>query len=643
MVSLSQTFDTTRVEIIAAMQARIGRGDRTKLTKQELDELIAILVAQLEEMNALGTDTKAAVEQLCAAEQALLERAYPPSSINSVYFPRYTKAIKAAIEAGRITLNGKNSYPRRWMKRNPLPGEPSSGSEARHYALDGFTYPIEVQAQLRAVTTKHANARQDSRVPIELDDYMAQVQELLASNDAIDLIIAIAAVTGRRHTEVVSLGQLSPMVDELTQLIPQAHPFMLRFEGHQKSLKRAYEILSLVPATDVLLAVEKLRACAEVLDLAGVGSEDSRMEALNARVNRRVVAALGEVLKPPVGFSQISIHRCRAAYLPIALHFFCPPNMAEQRLAQHLLGHVLLDEEAVGNAAVTGHYYQYFLTRDDKPIQARGVKLAAAGPIPLPPDDLDTDGGALMATTKATKTKAQLTQVVDGTGADVAAETVASLAATIATQALTVQEQALTIDRLSQRPLTTGVDSAEVERLQEENARLQAVNQRLRDQLEQLRAIAQRKDQFQAAQLFFQFDFSVEEEVREQGDQDGQLAGAGEREGKGEEKTAEPILAGKQLSLAVRRGGRLLELAQAWAKEHPDNSVKMSTSLLKAVGIGTAPTKEIYDRLGENIQAFNDSLGDDSIIAHNRGKTDDFLHFATQILVNENLYNPRNK
>lgn len=212
MASLSQTFDTTRAEIVAAMEQRIENGDRTKLTKKELEELIAILVAKLVEMNALGTDTKAAIDRLCAAEQALLERAYPRSSINSVYFPRYTKAIKAAIEAGRISLNGKNSYPRRWTKRNPLPGEPSSGSESRHYALDGFTYPIEVQAQLRAATTQNANARQDDRQPVDLDAYLGKINLLLASNDPIDLIIAIAAVTGRRHTEVVSLGQLHPHV-----------------------------------------------------------------------------------------------------------------------------------------------------------------------------------------------------------------------------------------------------------------------------------------------------------------------------------------------------------------------------------------------------------------------------------------------
>ncbi|WOD37251.1 protelomerase family protein [Nodosilinea sp. E11] len=507
-MSLSHTYDTPRSEITAAMEQRIEKGDRTKLTKKELEELIAILVAKLVEMNALGTDTKAAIDHLCAAEQALLERAYPRSSINSVYFPRYTKAIKSAIEAGRITLNGKNSYPRRWTKRNPLPGEPSSGSEERHYALDGFTYPIEVQAQLRAATTQNANARQDDRQPVDLDAYMGKINVLLASNDPIDLIIAIAAVTGRRHTEVVSLGQLQPQVGEMTQLIPQGHPYLLRFTGQQKAAKAAYDLLTLVPAQDVLLAVEKLRAAADIHDLDGIASDDPRMEALNARVNRRVVKVLDEVLPTPKGFTNISIHRCRAVYVPISLHFFCPANIAEQRLAQHLLGHVLLDDTTTGNASVTGHYYQYYLTRHGRPLTARGVKLAASGPIPLPPDEIDapvehpfidTEGELIVADPlPETSTPTPSPQGNGSSGGDPVWATISSQAVTISTQAQTISAQAATIDRLARAGGGQGDDSA-FKALKVEHTRLLAM-------LDELKAIADDPNQLQAAQRFFDFE-----------------------------------------------------------------------------------------------------------------------------------------
>ncbi|MBE9110965.1 hypothetical protein IQ273_16260 [Nodosilinea sp. LEGE 07298] len=638
MASLAQTFDTTRAEIVAAMEARIEKGDRTKLAKKELDELISILVAKLVEMNALGTDTKAAIDRLCAAEQVLLEMAYPCSSINSVYFPRYTKAIKAAIEAGRISLNGKNSYPRRWTKRNPLPGEPSSGSEARHYALDGFTYPIEVQAQLRATTTQNANARQDDRQPVDLDAYMGKVNLLLASNDPIDLIIAIAAVTGRRHTEVVSLGQLQPHVGEMAQLIPQGHPYLLRFTGQQKAAKSAYDVLTLVPAQDVLLAVEKLRATADIHDLDGVASDDPRMEALNARVNRRVVKVLDQVLPTPKGFTNISIHRCRAVYVPIALHYFCPANMAEQRLAQHLLGHVLLDDTTTGNASVTGHYYQYYLTRNGKPLTARGVKLAASGPIPLPPDELDapvtqpltdTEGALIVADSLPAKT----TPSPQGNGAregDPVWATISSQAATISTQAQTISAQAATIDRLARSGGGGQGDDSEFKALKVEHERLLAM-------LEELKAIAADPNQLQAAQRFFAFDFDLEGE--DEGAEPPAGPPAAPSPARPQENDNDHDKA--QGTKPYQRGVRLLELAQQWAQEHPDATVKFSGALLKAVGIHAAAIKAITTDLDDDIEAFNKSLGNDSLKTHNKGRTEPFLNFASEKLQQEGLYNPR--
>ncbi|WOD36951.1 protelomerase family protein [Nodosilinea sp. E11] len=634
MAALSQTFDTTRAEIVAAMEQRIENGDRTKLTKKELEELIAILVAKLVEMNALGTDTKAAIDRLCAAEQELLEMAYPRSSINSVYFPRYTKAIKSAIEAGRITLNGKNSYPRRWVKRNPLPGEPSSGSEARHYALDGFTYPIEVQAQLRAATTQNANARQDERQPVDLDAYMDKINLLLASNDPIDLIIAIAAVTGRRHTEVVSLGQLEPCVADMAQMIPQQHPYVLRFTGQQKAAKPAYNMLTLVPAQDVMLAVEKLRASADVRDLSGVASDDPRMEALNARVNRRVVKVLGGVLPTPQGFTNISIHRCRAVYVPIALHFFCPPNMAEQRLAQHLLGHVLLDDTTTGNASVTGHYYQYYLTRNGKPLTARGVKLAASGPIPLPPEELDapveqssieTQGALIVADSLPAKTTPS-PQVNGSREGDPVWVTISTQAATISTQAQTISAQAVTIDRLARAGGGQGDDS--------EFKALKVEYDRLLGMLEELRAIADDPNQLQAAQRFFDFDF----------DREGQGEGAVPAAAAPAPTRAQPAADNHDKAQGTKpylRGVRLLELARLWAQEHPDETVKFSGALLKAVGVHAAAIKAITTDLDEDIEAFNKSLGDDSLKTHNKGRTEPFLKFAAEKLQQEGLYQPR--
>ncbi len=86
---------------------------------------------------------------------------------------------------------------------------------------------------------------------------------------------------------------------------------------------------------------------------------------------------------------------------------------------------------------------------------------------------------------------------------------------------------------------------------------------------------------------------------------------------------------------------RLLEIAQLWAQEHPDATVKFSGALLKAVGVHAAAIKAITTDLEDDIEAFNKSLGDDSLKTHNKGRTEPFLKFAAEKLQKEGLYQPR--
>jgi hypothetical protein len=48
---LSKQFDTTREEIIALMRDRISHNKRTKLTKQELEELIDVFITRLQSLD----------------------------------------------------------------------------------------------------------------------------------------------------------------------------------------------------------------------------------------------------------------------------------------------------------------------------------------------------------------------------------------------------------------------------------------------------------------------------------------------------------------------------------------------------------------------------------------------------------------
>jgi len=54
-MSVAIPFDVARKEILDRYQPRIDRGDRTRLTREERDNLALLLVNRLVELNWLGT------------------------------------------------------------------------------------------------------------------------------------------------------------------------------------------------------------------------------------------------------------------------------------------------------------------------------------------------------------------------------------------------------------------------------------------------------------------------------------------------------------------------------------------------------------------------------------------------------------
>jgi integrase len=368
-MSLATQFDLARQEILDRYQGRIDRGERTKLTREERENLALLLVDRLVELNQQGRDDQGVIRELCEAEKGLLERGYPRGSINSVYLPTYTNALKGAIDEGRLKLTEQNSYPKPWTKRDGS----ESGVTQTHYALSYLTYDGAIQAQLRNVTTDKNNQRQDDLQPVRVEAYLRRVQDLLEAEEAEGLAIAIAALTGRRFAEVVSVGRFQET----------SHPYQLRFEGQQKKADaQAFEIVSLIPGRDLLPVFERFRSLPGVLELAGRDDDHPQVQAFNSRVNRRVQALFGATGLVPVlkGFKSVSIHRLRALYGAIAVHYFCANNQHLHRFLQNHLGHVLTQEVGVGNSRATDHYFHYFLVKEDgSPITARGVKLMAAG------------------------------------------------------------------------------------------------------------------------------------------------------------------------------------------------------------------------------------------------------------------------
>ena len=375
-MSLATQFDQTRETITERYRRRIEQGDRTKLTRDERETLTVLLLDQLIALNQRGEDIRDKLQSLCKAEKALLEEGYPQGSINSVYLPAYTRVIKEAIAQGRLRLTEQNSHAKPWTK---LDGS-ESGITQTHYALDFLTYDLQTQKALRAVTTARNNERQDSLATVNLDRYLAQCLELLDSGEPETLALALVTLTGRRHTEIVSKGTFTAT----------DYPYKLHFEGQQKDPTPPFDILTLIPAKELLPHLERFRAMSAVKALQGLGHDDPAIDAFNGRVNRRTEKYFGNLVPVLAGFKTVSIHRLRALYGAIIIHYFCPEHKNEHRFLQHYLGHLLEEQgQKLPNAAATQHYFHYQLVNEQgKRLTARGLKVMANGLPPTPVESL---------------------------------------------------------------------------------------------------------------------------------------------------------------------------------------------------------------------------------------------------------------
>lgn len=374
-MSNATRFDLTRTQITDRYRQRINKGDRTKLTREEREILTLILLDRLIELNQRREDTEEAIGQLCTHEIALLEEGYPRKSIANQYLPDYTKLIRGAISDGKIKLTDRNSFIKYWRKRNA----PEVAGETRtHYALEYLKYENDQYAQDRAETNEHNNDRQDNPGDVELDPYLAKLEELAQSDEPELMLIAIVMATGRRHVEAATQGQFRE-----TQ-----HSYLLEFEGQAKKRddqpNDGFEILTLLPAKQTLALIDRFRDHSDVQPLVGLDDEHPDVQKFHARVNRRVEKIFGQSGLVPVlpGFKSVSIHRLRALWGAIAFHFFAPGQKNPQRFLQHYLGHVSDTLRSAANAPVTGHYFHYRLWRNGKELLAKGVKLAANGALP---------------------------------------------------------------------------------------------------------------------------------------------------------------------------------------------------------------------------------------------------------------------
>ena len=358
----SYSHDSTRAELIDNFRDRVAAGERTKLSKAERSQLALHFV------DALQCETEADCKALCEAEMALLEEGYPVASIANQYLPEWRKAIALAVEEGRL--------PRQDLEPTEF------GKVYPHWGLKYLTYPNEVQQAIKQKTTIKNNIKQDDLQPIRADRFIRTAKDLLAAETPYEVAVGVAALTGRRFSEVVAKGEFKPT----------SHPYAIAFRGQLKkgivNLEDAptFLIATLIEAATVLAAINKFRSHPRIQELSELDPDE-----INSRLNTSVRHHIkrhfedSEILPLVAGEKSVSAHNLRGAYAEIASHFFCPPNQGTHRFIQGHLGHVIGESELANrkNAGATEHYFHYRLVgAGGHQLNEKGILIERVGALP---------------------------------------------------------------------------------------------------------------------------------------------------------------------------------------------------------------------------------------------------------------------
>lgn len=576
--TLLKTLDNTREEIVEKMRNAIQKGRKKKLSRTDFQELAIILTGKIIHLNRAKADNEETVKAICDAEIQMLEEGYPQSSLNSKYLPIYTRQVKDAIAQGKIKLTKLNSYPK----------ETAQGTIQKHFALEYLTYSKAIQVALRGNTTRRNNDRQDQQQLVDVDTFLAKALELLESDEAEDVAIALCAFTGRRHTEIVSSGTF-----EATD-----HPYTLHFEGQLKDATPGFEILTLIPTKDLLPHLERFREdCAE---LQGLPYDAPQVRAFNTRANSRVRVHFEKtgIVPIPSGFKTVSIHRLRGVYGAIAIHFFCPPTKNEHRFLQHYLGHLINEQNAdVVNAAATQHYFHFIAARNGKILGVKGVKLPANGQAPLPaiaPEQpqAETDQAPVK------ETKSQETSVK-----------------TPPPEAVPQPSQQLFQQKLKKL-------EAELQSLKAENLRLEQENERLRGDrllLDQLRQVlAEESETPQNSTSPDDPGSPADPEL--QAESISQEKDDGKRQSDVNSTNHNPEIEEIHAEgRAQTRAAAIFRAIQRWNQKMPDRSFAITQGLLvKTFHINQKAANEFLKRNARTLQTYHQTIDISTLRGHNR-------------------------
>ena len=242
-----------------------------------------------------------------------------------------------------------------------------------HLSLKYLNFTVEEWAQMNASSGKSFQQRlEEQQFFRDPEQIVAVAVKLLKSNQWTDLVVGLAALTGRRLAEVLKTGKIYPCT-----------PYTVMFAGQLKRKDKVldpYEIPVLYEASLVLDAWERLRGLLDCSTLEVEQISHDYSPAAREAANRW----FRDLVPVRAGHDDLYTHLFRTIYGRIALFYFCPPRVNELQYLATIQGHYWVlnaDTEETQRHYITSlHYNDYRIASQDGNIDGRqGIKLGEPG------------------------------------------------------------------------------------------------------------------------------------------------------------------------------------------------------------------------------------------------------------------------
>jgi len=322
--------------------------------KKWLAERLAVLLPSLE---ALNRDQEEEIKRLCEEEIANWRSRPTMKSIRSLNVPM----IDARNAIRELALTDENS----WV--NPRT------AEREHLSLKYMNFEPEQWAAMHSLTEEARKRRLEGQQLLDDPDaIVSRAETLLRSKRWEDLTVGLAAVTGRRLTELLKTAQFHPM-----------STYTVQFEGQLKQkaeLLAPYEIPTLVKADLMIAAWSRLRKSLDCTQLDNGTVEHRYGPAVRITADQRF-----KDLVPTRTDHEANLftHLFRAVYGTLAIYYFCPDTVHPLNYLATIHGHYWIDRadaQTKLNYQSTLHYDDYRVGDGQGHIVHRqGIRLGEPG------------------------------------------------------------------------------------------------------------------------------------------------------------------------------------------------------------------------------------------------------------------------